>query len=290
MESFVVKTNLEFILHVIPPPMRLKWATPRSLFLSTLLNYLRKDLAPIGHLFVEFSLPDGNRVITGMSRKSMNLFESFKVIQGKGLGLGSFFYDFKGNLDSVKGARDEIIWAQKRNRHTSIRVLITEEKSQQMLAFLKEWIERGSFRHYSGGLNVAKGEGSGCAEFGMYFLAMALGVYATHPAWVRKVLVPDFLIGGGLAGHQGRVSMLAMVKDGVRWAHENEPHHVYSTPDPELIFDWINENKIFELSPEVANWSSEKFQQKEFAVNYPKEPMGSFQEQWNMVIEKTSEK
>lgn len=311
MESVVVAPDLEFILHVIPPPMKLDWSTPRSLFLTTFLNHVRKDKAPIGHLFVEFSLPKGaaagfqpkiasmieggSRVITGMSRKKMTVMESIKVVQGKRLGLGSFYYDFKGKLDSVKEARDEIVWAQKKKRHATIKVKISEEKAQMMLEFLKDWIEHGSFRHYSGGLRVDSGEGAGCAEFGMHFLAMALGVRAVNPDWMRRVRVPDQLIGGGFAGHHERITIWDIFKDGDRWAYASEAHHVYSIPDPELIFNWLcqqaklaqGESKTaLELTPESATWQSGTFVKTDFKVNYPAESLGSIQEQWARVVEK----
>ena len=302
--------DLELILHIIPPPMRLNWSTPRSLFISTFLNHARGDKAPIGHVFIEFPLPKNaslnvspkiapllvgaHRVITGMTRQKMTVIESLKVVQGKRLGLGSFYYDFKGKLDSIKEAHEEIAWAKARGRLATIHVSISEEKAQLMMEFLKEWIEHGSFRHYSGGLRVDCGEGSGCAEFGMHYLSMALGVHATNPEWVRRVRVPHDLIGGGFAGHAERVSMFQIFKNGDRWAYGSEPHHVYSVPDPELIFDWIKNHASVSnktgapsvtMIPGAVNWSSGEFVRREFEVKYPLESMGSVQEQWAKVTD-----
>jgi len=251
-------SDLEFVLHVIPPPMRLDWSSPRGLFITTFFNHLRGDLAPIGHFFVEFSLPKnaksgfgpkiapliegGKSIITGMSRKKMTFVESFKTVQSKQLGLGTLYYDFKGKLDSVEEARHEIAWAKKKKRYASVRVRISEDTALMMIGFLKEWIERGSFRHYSGGLRVDCGEGAGCAEFGMHFLCMALGVHAVSPDWMRRVRVPHTLIGGGFAGQDQKVSMVDLLKSGDRWAYGSEPHHVYSIADPELVFDWIKDH------------------------------------------------
>ena len=297
----MVEKNLEFVLHVIPPPMRLNWSTPRGLFLTTFLNHLRGDKATIGHFFVEFSIPEdaaislhpkiaelikgSRRVITGMSRKKMTMIESVRVVQGKSLGLGSFYYDFKGKLDSVAESLDEIEWAKKRNRHAEIRVSINADRAFEMLDFLREWIERGSFRHYSGGLRVDCGEGAGCAEFGMHFLAMALGVHAVNPEWMRRVRVPHELIGGGFAGHAERVSLFDILKNGDRWAYGSEPHHVYSIPDPELVFDWVKGKEARLISGEIT-WNSGDFVRKEFNVNYPRESQGSIQEQWARVTDK----
>jgi hypothetical protein len=301
----MVETNLEFVLHVISTPMRLNWETPRGLLISTFLNHLRGDKAPIGHFFIEFPLvndavsslhpriatllKDGRRIITGMSRKKMTVLESLRVVQGNRLGLGSFYYDFKGKLDSVEESLTEIEWAKKRGRYAAIRVSITPEKCFEMLDFLREWIERGSFRHYSGGLRVDCGEGAGCAEFGMHFLAMALGVHAVNPDWMRSVRVPHSLIGGGFAGHDNRVGMLDLFKDGDRWAYGSEPHHVYSIPDPDLVFDWIRERSVEQnirlISGEIG-WSTSEFVRKDFSVDYSHESQGSVQEQWARVVDR----
>jgi len=298
--------DLEFVLHVIPPPMRLNWSTPRSLLLTTLANHLRGDKAPIGHLFVDFPLPKNavasvppkvasvvagaRRVITGMSRQKMSPIDTIRLVQGKRLGLGTFYYDFRGKLDSIDEAHRELEWAKKRGRLASIRVSISEEIAQQMMDFLKEWIERGSFRHYSGGLRVDCGEGAGCAEFGMHFLSMALGLHAINPEWMRRVRVPHQLIGGGFAGHDERISIIRLLKNGDRWAYGSEPHHVYSIPDPELIFDWIKNHTGSDLSmnmiPHAVNWHSGEFVRREFEVKYPPESMGSIQEQWAKVTVK----
>ena len=305
----MVKKDLEFTLHVIPSPMQLDWSNPRGLFLTTFLNHLRGDKAPIGHFYIEFPLltdavrsfspklesviEGATRVITGMSRQKMTVLESFKVVQGKRLGLGSFYYDFKGKLDSVSEAIEEIAWAKKKKRHASITVSITEEKAQQMLEFLKEWIERGSFRHYSGGLRVDIGEGAGCAEFGMHFLCMALGLHAVNPDWSQRVRIPHKLIGGGFAGHAERISVWDLFKDGDRWAYGSEPHHVYSIVDPELVFQWIKDHSKGDHMRLIAgevNWNAGEFQRKEFEVNYPVESLGSVQEQWAKIVEKASEK
>ena len=296
--------NLEFVLHVIPPPMKLNWSTPRSLFLATFLNHSRFDKAPIGHLFVEFSLPalarslvsskvsttlqGKQRLITGMSRQKMSMFESLRLVHGKRLGLGTFYYDLKGKLDSMKDAQTEIAWAKARGRHASIRVSVNEDVLGSMMSFMNQWIERGSFLHYSGGLRVDLGEGAGCAEFGMHFLSMALGLRATHPDWMRSVRVPSDLIGGGFAKHSRPVSLWKLLHGGDRWAFQNEDHRVYSIPDPELIFEWIKARDTsldVTLSSKEISWSGGSFLQPEFDVKYPRESVGSVQEQWGKISE-----
>jgi len=289
-------SQFEFILHVIPPPMKLDWSTPRSLFMCTFLNHARMDKAPIGHLNVDFTLKDGRRVLTGMSRQKMNVFESLRLVQGKKLGLGTFYYDFKGKLDAATDARKELVWADARKRHATIRVLLTEEKAQALTQFMSQWIEHGSFLHYSGGLRVDCGEGAGCAEFGMHFLSMALGVRAIHPDWMRRVRVPSEFIGGGFAGHSEKVGLWKLVNEGDRWAFNNEDHRVYSIPDPELMFDWIKDRVIsvggdlsnlnITLTANDVTWGAGEFIQSDFNVKYPRESAESVQEQWSRITEK----
>jgi len=296
LNSSTAATNLEFVLHVIPPPRALDWSSPRSLLRTSFINHALKDPAPIGHLFVEFPFPENARtpdsswVITGMTRKKMSVLGSLKIVQGKKLGLGTFYHDFAGKLDSVEEAREELAFLGKKERTASIRVSISENQTQLMMGFLQKWIEHGSFHHYSGGLRVELGEGGGCAEFGMHFLSMALGLTAIHPEWIRSVRVPHDLIGGGFRGHHRSVGILKLFKKGGRWASQSEAHEVYAIPDPELIFNWIKKREpqslSVSLSPESVAWHSGQFTPREFHVSYPLESAQSIQEQWARVTEK----
>ncbi|MBS1958831.1 MAG: hypothetical protein JST80_05090 [Bdellovibrionales bacterium] len=250
----------DFRLYVIPPPKPLNWSSPRSLLKDTLWNHLIQDKAPIGHLYVEFEAPSANRygvkkVITGMSRTSANK-SSLKVIKDR-IGLGSFFFDFHGKLDHSGAALKENKWAKARGRLRVINVRITAEQAQTMMDEMDAWIRNGSFRHYGGGHDILKGEGSGCAEFGMHFLSIALQGRATHSQWYRAVYAPKALT--GFPRTENKVSILKLYREGTRWAQGENDGILYKTPDPELLFDWLKaydpSDKIeVTLTREAADW------------------------------------
>jgi hypothetical protein len=276
----------EFVLHIIPPPKRLNWTNPRRLLIRSFLNHLFADPAPIGHLFVEFGGDLANeqgvsRVLTGMSRISLQ--ESSKVVRAEKLGLGSFFYDFRGRLDVATDALEEIEWAKRKKRYASIRVSLTAEKTAEMMKVMEEWIANGAFRHYGGGHRVETGTGSGCAEFGMFFLSMALGVKATHPDWFRSVIAPREFVGG--KSFNGRkVSLLKMLFDGNQWAKSESDGYRYQTPDPELMFDWVvARGGEIELKPEDIHWSSAACDSMRFEGKYPRELPEIVSNEWQKI-------
>jgi hypothetical protein len=235
------RASYSFKLYVIPPPGKLDWSTPRSLLVNTLWNHLIQDKAPIGHLYVEFEAPVANRfgvkrVLTGMSRSNSHR-SSLKVMVDR-VGLGSFFMDFPGKLDDSQDALIENAWALKRERLRVIRVAITATQAQTMMEELEKWIAHGSHLHYGGGHRILRGEGAGCAEFGMHFLSIALQGRATHPRWLRKVYAPKELTGAPRT--QNRVSILKLYREGTEWGSEVRDDFAYQTPDPELIFNWLD--------------------------------------------------
>ena len=101
----------ELKVHIITPEFRINWKSPRSLALTSGLNSIKDDYAPIGHFAVELNCATPNKygakhVLTGMERMSKK--ESQRITLKKKLGLGSLFYDFAGNLQSAEQTRKEI--------------------------------------------------------------------------------------------------------------------------------------------------------------------------------------
>jgi hypothetical protein len=232
--------SLFFKLHVIPPPFPLDWSTPRRLLFRTLFNHAIQDQAPIGHFFIEFESATPNafgvkHVLTGMSRLNSN--QSTLAVIRESVGLGTFFYDFAGKLDASSKGVSELEWAQKRNRLKTIQVEITDATAQILMDEMQSWIQNGSFKHYGGGHQVRKGQGAGCAEFGVHFLSLALGHEAVPAAWVRKVYAPKALTGGHLTGK--KVSLFELILKGRQWAKSAVDGFLYATPDMELVFPWL---------------------------------------------------
>ena len=281
--------SLQFKLHIIPPPYPLDWSSPRSLLIKTLVNHFIQDPAPIGHFFIEIESevqnPFGVRhVLTGMSRLKKNA-STLAVIR-KQVGLGTFFYDFEGKLDQAARAKSQLDWAKKRKRLKTISVTLTEERAKLLMDELGVWISEGSFKHYGGGgLSILKGEGSGCAEFGMHFFNLALGKSAAHPDWIRTVYSPKPLTGGELT--QKKVTLTKVFLKGEEWAKDENDGFLYATPDMELVTAWLEKNypgkQEIALTAAAVTWAKSEAHRVLFQANYPKTSEPEIKLQWNRI-------
>ena len=280
--------SLKFKLHVIPSPKPLNWSTPRALLKCTLWNHLIQDLAPIGHFFVEFETDRPNvhgvkKVITGMSRLNKN--QSTLVVIRQKVGLGTFFYDFEGALDSSKHAIHELEWAKKRKRLKTISVPISSETSALLMDEMNAWIKNGGFRHY-GGLDILSGQGSGCAEFGAHFMSLALGSKATPKEWIRSVYAPKELTGGHKTGTSVAISRVFF--EGTAWAKNDLEGVLYATPDMDLTWNWMEKRAPgaleITLRPEDVMWSGGVPQPRiKFQAGYPIESDEEVSRQWQKI-------
>ncbi len=233
MESF-------FKLHVVPPPKPLDWGSPRGLLRDTLIHHVIQDPAPIGHFYIEIKSgipgPFGVRhVLTGMSRAHRNR-STLKVIRDQ-VGLGTFFYDFPGMVDHGLDSLKKLEWARALNRLKTVVVPLDESRAALLLEELDLWLKHGCHRHYGGGHRILKGEGSGCAEFGAHFFNLASGKGVVPAAWIRSVYAPKELVGGPRTDR--RVSLFRVFLDGRSWASDESTGILYSTPDMELAWKWL---------------------------------------------------
>jgi hypothetical protein len=281
MESF-------FKLHVIPPPKPLDWSSPRSLLRDTLIHHLIQDPAPIGHFYIEVKseIPNKrgvNHFLTGMSRAHRNL-SSLKVMRDQ-VGLGTFFYDFPGTLDQGRDSLQKLSWARSRNRLKTLIVPLSNNQAGVLFDELEAWMKRGGYRHYGGGHRILRGEGSGCAEFGAHFLNLALGQRSVPTAWNRSVFAPKGLVGGARTGK--KVSLLRVFREGGAWAQDEGSGFLYSTPDMELAWRWLESFSPGKaeciLSVEDFGESRDPAQRIEFSTNYPEESEETLGGLWKRV-------
>ena len=75
--------------------MEINWSSPSSLAITSGMNSLGSDYAPIGHFAIELTCSAPNRygvkhVLTGMER--FNKKASTEIIRKNGLGLGSLVH------------------------------------------------------------------------------------------------------------------------------------------------------------------------------------------------------
>ena len=281
MESF-------FKLHVIPPPRPLDWGSPRGLLRDTLIHHVIQDPAPIGHFYIEIKSeipgPYGVRhVLTGMSRAHRNR-STLRVIRDQ-VGLGTFFYDFPGTVDHGLDSLKKLEWARSRSRLKTVVVPLDGARAELLLQELHSWLKHGSHHHYGGGLRILNGEGSGCAEFGSHFLNLATGKEIVPSSWIRSVYAPNELVGGLRTGR--RVSLFRVFLNGSSWAPDANSGFLYSTPDMELAWRWLEsfapESTECVLGAEEWRESRGPARRIAFNASYPKETEESLRSLWRRI-------
>lgn len=274
-----------FKLHVIPPPKPLNWESPRALLKDTFFNHLIQDPAPIGHFYIEIDAqipsPGGvKRVVTGMSRAQKNISTLRVLLQQ--IGLGTFFHDFPGVLDQRKRAIAQIDWARAKGRLKTVSVGLSDERAKELFDELQAWIQHGSFRHYGGGHDLSKGEGSGCAEFGVHFLNLALGERGVPLEWIRSVYAPKQWVGGPRTGR--KVSWLRLLREGAQWARDESSGILYRTPDMDLTWAWLEKVAPgqVDIELELEKWGGVQESKKRIAFSdcYPIESEETVNEVW----------
>lgn len=277
-----------FQLHIVPPPRPLGWESPRKLLLDTLYHHLIQDSAPIGHFYIETRHTRPNEYgvthfITGMSRAD-RLKSTLQVMKDQ-VGLGTFFYDFPGSLDRGVDAAKALQKYQRRGRLKTIRVPLSGERADLLFDELHQWIRHGSFRHYGGGHRILKGEGSGCADMGAHFLMLALDRDSVPTDWIRQVYGRFELVGNVKEGR--RVSLARVFREGASWAAGPDQGQLYSTPDMELSWAWMERvapgATELVLNPEQADWASGPAPRISFEAGYPLENEATLRQVWNRI-------
>ncbi len=232
----------ELKVHVITPKFRINWKSPRTLALTSGLNSIGNDYAPIGHFAVELNCETPNEygvknILTGMERMSKK--ESHKITLKKKLGLGSVFYNFAGNLQSAEQTSKEIELARQNKKLTTVIIPTSASRCQMGMKFLETWIESGSYNVYGGNKDVPAGEGSGCADFALEFFKIATSIEPRDDIMVR-VKIPKNLIGDG---DQKRVSFLKILATG-QWADDLRDATMYVTPDTNKVIDFLHQDTL----------------------------------------------
>lgn len=224
-------------VHTIVPRVKINWNRPNTLAATAGINSLLKDYAPIGHFAVEVQCEQANEfgvnhILTGMERLSKR--ESEKITMRERLGLGSLFYNFRGDIQGSLSTLDELHKAKKQRRLTTVSIPVSAERCQKMLEFTKQWIISGSYTVYGGAKDVEYGEGAGCADFALEYFKIATDIEPTKELFA-EVRVPKSLIGDG----EGKRVHFIKTLVAFRWARENEPHEVYRTPDTNKVLEYI---------------------------------------------------
>ena len=252
----------ELVLYTMPPPGSLDWSSPRSLvFGAAVANRLTfthvKHKHTFGHVFIELRGPDGQSEFAG-STTAPDAPSDADFITKHGYGLGVFFANFRGALDTRESLVPQIADREKSGRLGFITFKLNRAQYNRLTTFLKEYKERGYDKIYNGLNRPREGLGAGCSAFGIAFLEVG-GFHRPMFAkqWVVSVRLPEQLIGGPLTGRKVSLTKTLMS----RWAREDEPHRVLSLYDPDLMFKWITRmhqaSRFQQLHPAPADGSGD---------------------------------
>lgn len=246
-------------IYVIRPRFRIRWSSPSVLGFTSALNSFLPDYAPIGHFAVEMKYKDQNtkahfHILTGMEREDK--VASRKLVLKKKLGLGSFFYSFKGSLQSAVETRSDIDKAKKQKRLKVIEVPLTDNGWLNIKNFLDLWINQGSYTVYGGNKKTLAGEGAGCADFAETLFYLATGENFPD-TWIVNIKVPNALIGDGQIK---KISFLKILTR-MNWFDDSQSYRYYRTADTNKVYDSISECHSVPLSKDIKPISCEfKFQ------------------------------
>jgi hypothetical protein len=278
-------------VYVIDPPHPINWSSPKTLFKSTLRNGLEGDYAPNGHLAIHLKTRKPNaygvtEILTGMGRT--NKMKSLWDTLYKQYGLSALTVEFAGDLDSAKSTRHEIKKATRDKRLSIINMQLTDESADQLMQFLDQWIRFGSYRHYGGNKSVPKGEGSGCADFAVHFIRLAMGGQLPSDRWERTVYLPWALLQEAPGRAKQKVSPMDLLTEEAPWAESERDGLKFSIPDPEKITHWVKalspHAKSVDIYPEEDRMLEMAYGVPErFQAPYPRETELTIREKWSSI-------
>lgn len=241
----ILSYSNELKIHIIEPWVAIDWTSPSSLGITSGLDSIRDDYAPIGHFAVEINCKDSNiHLLTGMEREDKKASQEFTLKEQ--LGLGSLFYPFEGALQTRSSTKRELLLAKNDNRLETLTIPTSATRCNQMVTFVKKWINHGSYKIYGGAKNTAQGEGAGCADFAMELFKIATQIQVPS-TWKAQIKIPTYLIGDGKDKKVNFIEILSRFS----WADESEHYRDFEIVDTSYVTRWIfNHTPINELGKE----------------------------------------
>lgn len=223
-------------------PRGINWDSPRTLFLSALLNYFHPRDRKISHVAVEVQGPrhfeDAETPFysfASMSDRGKDVVRKLLVDQ---IGLGMVLTDYPGTLEPAGALQHEVRRKERSGRVHRVSYLISEETAFRLQLYLKEYPEKGNDRIYGGLASHPRYlEGAGCVAYARA-ISEIIGLDRDHTQarWLRTVRVSRALVGDPQESR--KVSVLKLVWGDLarRWASQAEPHVEISFYDPDHIF------------------------------------------------------
>lgn len=302
-----IATENSFSIYLIPSPHGLDWSSPSTLVSRTLRNsftemgYRVKDPSfhhsspehgsndgywvsvpnhPIGHISIGIRCKGEKEIFTGMT--SGDDLEAPSDLFLNGYGLGILFKTQQGRLQTAKEVAREIHQRRSRmGRIAEFRVMMKEGHCRTLKNYLHQYIERGLDRRYGSLVDrPLRGDGAGCAAFGLSFLKVLSvipvldeNIPADHfsQAWRRRLHISESFIGDGRRAAD--VGVYGLLKRDHPWVIANQPFRTLTFWDPELFYRWTleawagNKRVPYRMTPMTDGYM------KGVAVDYTEHPI-----------------
>ncbi len=231
-------------LFIIKAPRNISWETPSSITWTAFKSRVNSDFHSIGHAMIHLQCdsdkekPAFNEA-TGMTdiEHSMDKDLLFK----KGTGLGVFFYDYPGMMNSEKYVWREVYQASEMyQRLATLKVLLSLENCQRLTQYLKEYKELKIYKHFGLSFNPRKKEGAGCTSFAASFFEVA-GLLSNEikKSWTLNLNVQENLIGHPFNNKFIETSSLLFGSEAQHWAQISEKNRPLLVYDPQFLYSWI---------------------------------------------------
>lgn len=239
-----LKAENSITLFIIKPPREISWKSPSTITWTAFKSRVSSDFHSIGHAMIHLqcdATPTSTPVneVTGATdiEHSMDKDLLFK----QGIGMGVFFYDYPGTLNSEKFVWREVFQASEMyQRLATLKALLNPLSCQRAAQYLREYKESGVFKHFGLSFTPRKKEGAGCTSFAAsFFDVVGLLTDEIKKAWTLHVNVQEKLIGRPLINQYIESDDLLFSSEAKHWAYPNEKSRSLLVYDTQFLYSWI---------------------------------------------------
>jgi hypothetical protein len=231
------ENRLSFIFY--RAPKTIDWSTPGAMVRSAIWNTLSGDRNPLSHIDALISCEGERSVLTGMSsRKNMELYT--EILMGR-KSLDLLTDSYPGYLISEDEIRKEAPRYAALNRVNTLSFKISPGVCKRLLSFVADYRKRDYPKTYAGfTANPFKGEGAGCAAFGMSLLKVAGLLENEFVAnWTHRLNVPKALINSATFKATKNFWDFMLFGFNGMWGKNEKDSLPILAFDPELMYNWV---------------------------------------------------
>jgi hypothetical protein len=238
--SFETKAD-ELNLHFMRSPLGINWANPWQMTMSTfensIVHFKKKRAFSISHVFVELKCDSTGEHLYRAMTSADNSNERELVLK-LGYGMGVMFQNYPGELEKNATITRDLAPYEKSHRHNILTLKVSASSCKRMITYVNDYDARGFGSKYSGlQADPLKGEGAGCAAFGVSFMRVAGLMDSFTDEWKEIIDVPKRFIGGPLTGNRVSVAKL-LTHPFAQWS-SRKPHIHLEAWNPERMHSWV---------------------------------------------------